>query len=567
VKALEVGLGFLVAALAFPGRSPADGPLPDLPDYVFAVPPEEENLDVLHFGESGPTLIRFQIRIKDRGYRLAWDEFLARLYRFADSDGDGILTEAEAARPGWIQLVANPNGGVGAPPSLAQGDGKTRLEPKGGKVSVENFQRYVRDGLGHGPLQGLINQAANPVDQATFNQIDADRDGVLSPTELAAAEGMIRRLDTDEDEVLDQAELDPNRSPFAGVFFVNEGSIAGDPLGGPFLSLTTPEARSRAARRLLDRYDGVDSSTRDGWLSRAESGLAIEAFRLADSDADGRLGLDELERFLNEPSPTIVFIVRISKAPGQGAKIRLPAPGESTTSPDPRVKTRPDRGLTIDFDGREVRLVVNDAVQNLRAFYERRFQLADRDSDGVLDRSEARSDRFLTSIFDTADRNSDGKVARAELNVYLERSLDMGQSRASITITDSGRAFFEIIDGDGDGRLGRRELRNAARRLKPFDRDGDGRVRLDEIPIASRIAVGRGPSLSNRRGGNVDSYDSPPPPRPGVERPGLAWFRRMDRNRDGDVSPGEFLGTPEEFRKLDDDGDGLIDENEASKGP
>jgi hypothetical protein len=37
----------------------------------------------------------------------------------------------------------------------------------------------------------------------------------------------------------------------------------------------------------------------------------------------------------------------------------------------------------------------------------------------------------------------------------------------------------------------------------------------------------------------------------------------MDRNRDGDVSRREFLGTDEEFRKIDTDGDGLISLQEA----
>jgi hypothetical protein len=41
----------------------------------------------------------------------------------------------------------------------------------------------------------------------------------------------------------------------------------------------------------------------------------------------------------------------------------------------------------------------------------------------------------------------------------------------------------------------------------------------------------------------------------------------MDRNHDGDVSAREFLGTAEDFRKLDADGDGLIDAKEAAKGP
>jgi hypothetical protein len=39
----------------------------------------------------------------------------------------------------------------------------------------------------------------------------------------------------------------------------------------------------------------------------------------------------------------------------------------------------------------------------------------------------------------------------------------------------------------------------------------------------------------------------------------------MDRNGDGDVSPREFLGTQEDFRRIDEDGDGLIDAREAQK--
>ena len=46
---------------------------------------------------------------------------------------------------------------------------------------------------------------------------------------------------------------------------------------------------------------------------------------------------------------------------------------------------------------------------------------------------------------------------------------------------------------------------------------------------------------------------------------GPAWFRKMDRNGDGDVSPREFLGTPEDFKRIDADGDGLIDAREAER--
>ena len=45
---------------------------------------------------------------------------------------------------------------------------------------------------------------------------------------------------------------------------------------------------------------------------------------------------------------------------------------------------------------------------------------------------------------------------------------------------------------------------------------------------------------------------------------GPEWFRRMDRNQDGDVSRREFLGTVSMFAEIDQNADELIDESEAS---
>src|SRR5262249_28497923 len=53
-------------------------------------------------------------------------------------------------------------------------------------------------------------------------------------------------------------------------------------------------------------------------------------------------------------------------------------------------------------------------------------------------------------------------------------------------------------------------------------------------------------------------------PRAAASGTGPDWFRRMDRNRDGDVSRREFLGPREQFDRIDRDRDGLIDPDEAA---
>ncbi len=55
------------------------------------------------------------------------------------------------------------------------------------------------------------------------------------------------------------------------------------------------------------------------------------------------------------------------------------------------------------------------------------------------------------------------------------------------------------------------------------------------------------------------------PRRPAAPPRGPLWFRKMDLNGDGDISPREWLGTPELFKQIDKDGDGLISVEEAER--
>src|SRR5207302_539497 len=131
-----------------------------------------------------------------------------------------------------------------------------------------------------------------------------------------------------------------------------------------------------------------------------------------------------------------------------------------------------------------------------------------------------------------------------------------------LEISDQSRGLFDLLDTNRDGRLSVREMRRAPQLLGQLDRDGKGFLTQRDLPRSYRLEVKRGPMDQSGLGGFgavVNRYLTPSG-RTEAERPqaGPLWFRKMDRNRDGDVSRKEFLFGEELFRKIDTDGDGLI---------
>ncbi len=97
-------------------------------------------------------------------------------------------------------------------------------------------------------------------------------------------------------------------------------------------------------------------------------------------------------------------------------------------------------------------------------------------------------------------------------------------------------------------------LRGAWGRIEAENCVVDEHLDLTRIPYQLRAVASRG------RPQSVLTVAAPP-------SSGPEWFLAMDRNRDGDVSNREFLGPADDFRRLDEDGDGLLSASEATPAP
>ena len=159
-------------------------------------------------------------------------------------------------------------------------------------------------------------------------------------------------------------------------------------------------------------------------------------------------------------------------------------------------------------------------------------------------------------------------VTRDELFSFAQRDQMASASRIEVTVKQDGKTLFGLLDANQDRRLSAREVRTGTQVLKKYDLNGDGTFAETELGTEYVLTLGLGRSELRRSTGSMQmnpaqmgTGDAILPGTAGLSGP--EWFRRMDRNQDGDVSPREFLGSPGNFQGIDTDQDQLITAAEA----
>jgi Ca2+-binding EF-hand superfamily protein len=528
-----------VAALVLPAAEPE------------RITGDEQDLVVLH--PARPYRLRLHLQVDGHSFRQNFDDMARRLFRYLDTDGDGVLSDAEAARAPsavqWTQLlqgvvVVDPD----PPPEPADLRGGAA-----GPITPATFAAYYRRQAG-GPLRAEWGPPADPggsLGDVLFQLLDSNGDGKLSRDELQDAAALLTSADLNGDELVDGDELS---QALARMKKTASTPAARGPASMPFLLADPTDPPGTLVNKLLAAYD------RDGdrHLSPKEIAFDPELFKRLDANHDGRLDRDELATWRDLP-PDLEAIVPLR----QGWP-RFHLLGRSDGKPGPlgdAVRLTPDGTLFVRLPGMRLEALPLDATM---PFFrpQRDNSLAPylgRGKDFVLDNKQIFQPPFtLVGLSRLADRNDDGKLTGQEIADYLAMADRVVTGSTFVTATNRGRSLFELLDANGDRRLSRRELMTAWQRLAEWDQDGDGSLSRDELPRQYLLAIGHGrPPFNARDGAGALNFRPPARPR------GPLWFRKMDRNGDGDVSRKEFLGSAEQFRRLDHDGDGLISAEEA----
>ena len=306
---------------------------------------------------------------------------------------------------------------------------------------------------------------------------------------------------------------------------------------------------------ILKYYD----KDKNGVLSRSENPFSDEVFRRLDRNGNGQLSAAELGAFVRTPPDLeVAMTLGVTQEQCSVALVRTKKGGAHPLASG--FKSGGGGSATLTIGNQTVQL----ATYSPRGVYAQSqristFSFPDNGKGYITDKDVVGPQfQAIRVLFDMMDRDADGKVTRAEFDAFF--TLQRGFTSLPLTLMHSAQtpSLFQLLDANGDGRLSVREVRNAWKRLIAFEPDGKDYVTRAALMPQGAIRFGR---TAQVYGVNPLAAYAQPAIRPSTRGP--TWFRKFDRNGDGEVSRKGVSGAKEQFDRIDANHDDYISLEEA----
>jgi hypothetical protein len=317
----------------------------------------------------------------------------------------------------------------------------------------------------------------------------------------------------------------------------------------------------------------------DGALSAAEIGQAEGLLKRTDFDSNDVVDLSEIRRLTNRPlfsgratghalvvpldSNTDWDSLAVNLKQAYGGRSAAPKVDLSSAAIKDRIA-----GGDPTVDGEQLRELSSGAADiALRVEFDsakNEKQQADAVSVVSIGADLISSGEAAVATADAISFDVGGDFIEFSAGMApVGENADISASQLAIGAVIDGNPIERLLDRDQDGRFTLRERQELSGLLAALDRNVDGQVGSDEIPVPIRLAVTLGPLVHQLLATPTGAVRTIAPRDAATAPPD--WFLSMDKNNDRDLSRGEFLGTTEQFRQFDADGDGLLSAQEALK--